>query len=46
MTKDQPTPEELDRLTDAVLGKVRCGGCKMRFEKFSDLVDHKQVTGH
>ena len=40
MTRDQPTPEELDDLTHAMLGKVKCDQCGARPKNFTALVQH------
>jgi hypothetical protein len=35
-----PTPNELDRITNAMLGKPRCGECGRKCRNFTALVDH------
>lgn len=35
-----PTPNELDRIANAMLGKVRCGECGRKCRNFTALVDH------
>lgn len=46
MSNGNPTPEDLDKLTDAVMGKVWCSKCATEFPKFTALVEHKKKTGH
>jgi hypothetical protein len=46
MRNGNPTPEELDRLSNQMLGKSKCGTCRTTFNKFTDLVEHKKNTGH
>lgn len=35
-----PTPAELDKLTNAMLGKPKCGTCGQKCPNFSSLVQH------
>ena len=35
-----PTPQELDRIANAMLGKPKCGTCGRKCRNFSALVDH------
>lgn len=35
-----PTPEEIDRLSDAMLGKPKCDQCGKKCKNFSALVAH------
>ena len=37
-----PTPEELDRLSNAMLGKPRCDQCGQKCPSFTALVQHKK----
>lgn len=39
-----PTPEELDKIADAMLGKPRCDQCGERCKNFSALVEHLADT--
>lgn len=46
MSNGNPTPEELDALSNQMLGKPKCSKCSSTFAKFTDLVEHKKNTGH
>lgn len=35
-----PTPEEIDRLADGMLGKPKCGKCGQRCKNFTAFVQH------
>lgn len=35
-----PTPEEIDKLSDAMYGKPKCGTCGERCASFTALVQH------
>jgi hypothetical protein len=35
-----PTPEELDRISNGMLGKPKCEKCKTRCANFTALVQH------
>lgn len=35
-----PTPEELDKLSNAMLGKPKCEHCGQKCRNFSALVSH------
>lgn len=37
-----PTPEELDQLSNKMLGKPRCDQCGRKCSNFTALVQHKK----
>jgi hypothetical protein len=40
MSKNNPTPAELDAISNAMLGKPKCDQCGARPGSFTDLVQH------
>lgn len=44
MSRDNPTPEELDKLSNGMAGKPRCDQCGAKCANFSALVNHLRTA--